>query len=394
MASEAAATTDDRGRFRIFGLPPGDYVIAALPLLSIAPGSQEQATFFPGTNRFDGAQRVHLEMGDERLDADIRRSPAPTNTLRVQVRTEDDTSLAGWRVQISVGVDDELSGLYASPSLTGADVMVTEVPLGPHRISASATPPTASSASTLSGYAIIDVTGSGQKQEAVVVVKRIARVSGSVNVRSSLTPPRTNVGGSRVWLTAIGARADRARYDAAPNVTSQFTLPAVPPGRYQINAVATVAGGALQPWTLRTVTRDGQSVDGRTIDVGNDDVTTLDLTLLDDLAVFSGSLQASDGRPAPPHFIVIIAAHADASGAIAAYYARPALDGSFRIGAILEGSYAVVVVEDVRPDDLNNPEVLVQLWQSSAMTLTFAPGEEKRQNLQTRDPHASGGRRE
>ena len=61
-------------------------------------------------------------------------------------------------------------------------------------------------------------------------------------------------------------------------------------------------------------------------------------------------------------------------------YVARVVDPAFTVSL----SYAVVVVEDVRPDDLNNLEVLKQLRQSSAMTLAFAPGEEKRQNLQTR----------
>jgi hypothetical protein len=43
--------------------------------------------------------------------------------------------------------------------------------------------------------------------------------------------------------------------------------------------------------------------------------------------------------------------------------------------------YAVAIVDDVHPDHLNDPEVLERLRAASTMKLTFAPGEDKRQDL-------------
>ena len=388
IATEASASTDDRGRYRIFGLPPDEYVISALPSQAQSATSQMPPTFFPGTTRYEAAQPMRLEPGDERLNTDIRFSLASTGAVHVQVRAADGSSLDGLRVQVSLALDYELAGVFMPRTVTGADVVVPDVLPGRYRVSASAVSPTTPVASsngvTLSGNVVINVAGGAQRDEVSVAVKHLARVSGSVSLHSTRTPPRTNLGSVRVSLTTLEATADKRRYDSAPNSTMQFGLAAIPPGRYQIDAIGIVAGGALQPWTLRAVLRDEKPLDGRVIDLGSDDVGGLDLSLVDDLAVFSGSLLNSEARPAPPHFIVLVAKDADATGAIAAYYTRPAIDGSFRIGNVLDGTYAVAIAEDMRPDDLNDPAQLAALRASSVLTLTLAPGEERRQNLQVR----------
>lgn len=83
--SIGGASTDDRGQFRLFGLQPGDYVIAAQAQNGsfIPPGALTQTnedrvgfltTFFPGTPDEGAAQRVHVDPGAELSGIDIRMS--------------------------------------------------------------------------------------------------------------------------------------------------------------------------------------------------------------------------------------------------------------------------------------------------------------------------------
>jgi len=64
----AADLTDDRGAFRVYGLPPGDYYVAAS--LRIAPidsvvETTYSPTYFPGTGDLAEAQRIRLGLGSE-----------------------------------------------------------------------------------------------------------------------------------------------------------------------------------------------------------------------------------------------------------------------------------------------------------------------------------------
>src|SRR5262245_5675008 len=64
----AADQTDDTGAYRIFGLPPGDYYVAA-SLRMAPPASVGQTTYsptyYPGTGELAEAQRIRVELGGE-----------------------------------------------------------------------------------------------------------------------------------------------------------------------------------------------------------------------------------------------------------------------------------------------------------------------------------------
>ena len=64
----AADFTDDTGAYRIFGLPPGDYYVAA-SLRTAPPDSVVQTTYsptyYPGTGELSEAQRIRVELGTE-----------------------------------------------------------------------------------------------------------------------------------------------------------------------------------------------------------------------------------------------------------------------------------------------------------------------------------------
>jgi hypothetical protein len=64
----AADLTDDTGAFRVYGLPPGDYYVAAsrrvAPIDSIVETTYAP-TYFPGTGDFAEAQRIKLGLGAE-----------------------------------------------------------------------------------------------------------------------------------------------------------------------------------------------------------------------------------------------------------------------------------------------------------------------------------------
>ena len=72
--------TDDRGRYRLFALPPGTYVVrvnvGAIPL----PGGQKvslfEPTFFPNARELSGARTVMVGSGEEVPDVDIVLVPA------------------------------------------------------------------------------------------------------------------------------------------------------------------------------------------------------------------------------------------------------------------------------------------------------------------------------
>ena len=147
-------TTDDRGVYRLFGLLPGEYVVAAVPrvtgsgeigsrsaaemdatLLALqrrsgrggsaplpggppvsqlpSPSSFSYApTYFPGSTVFAGATRIRLGPGDERAGVDFIVSPVPSGIIEGSITGAGDTPGS---VQLAIQIDGpRMPGLSTS----------------------------------------------------------------------------------------------------------------------------------------------------------------------------------------------------------------------------------------------------------------------------------------
>jgi len=76
LMSVASRRTDDRGEYRLYGLPPGDYYVAATPkplspIAVLAGGGHSAKTFFPSAVDVTRATRITIHGGEEIADIDI-----------------------------------------------------------------------------------------------------------------------------------------------------------------------------------------------------------------------------------------------------------------------------------------------------------------------------------
>ncbi|MBX3279516.1 MAG: carboxypeptidase regulatory-like domain-containing protein [Acidobacteria bacterium] len=80
--------TDDRGIYRLYGLPSGTYLIVANPStgLSFQPGAYDQhiPTYFPSSNR-DGASEISVQAGGEVTGIDINYRDVRGHSISVAV---------------------------------------------------------------------------------------------------------------------------------------------------------------------------------------------------------------------------------------------------------------------------------------------------------------------
>src|SRR5262249_7884392 len=69
----AGQATDDRGEYRVFWVPPGEYFIAASPRTPArnAKGPQHVKTFYPSASNAGSATRLRVKPGDEATGIDI-----------------------------------------------------------------------------------------------------------------------------------------------------------------------------------------------------------------------------------------------------------------------------------------------------------------------------------
>jgi len=91
--------TDDRGRYRIAGIPPGEYVVSAAET-NTSPNTQHRGddffggmfgsdallvTYYGGSNRIDDATRLEVTGGSEASDIDISLEDATPHVVRGSV---------------------------------------------------------------------------------------------------------------------------------------------------------------------------------------------------------------------------------------------------------------------------------------------------------------------
>jgi hypothetical protein len=109
-------TTDDRGVFRISGLPPGSYWVRATVMTpSAEPGTgmfqrMSSVTFYaPGKVRRSDAQVVTLKSGDERDDLQFILDLSSLHTVSGHVGSTDEASIAAGVVRLTDQQDSSLS---------------------------------------------------------------------------------------------------------------------------------------------------------------------------------------------------------------------------------------------------------------------------------------------
>jgi hypothetical protein len=141
--------TNDIGEFRITGLAPGDYIVAAVPQLGspfggpgVAPSSTGSAiisTYYPGTIDQAAAHTVTVRAGETTSNVTFSIQSVPAFRVSGRVVDENGAPAAGAMVMLMA---DPRSGAFMGPmghARTGDDgrFTIADVPSGTYRIHAS-----------------------------------------------------------------------------------------------------------------------------------------------------------------------------------------------------------------------------------------------------------------
>jgi hypothetical protein len=424
------ATTDDRGVYRIGGLSPGQYYVAAGPspdmgardvqVLSAAdvdralqmiasptappgaaltfsrPRQSFALVFFPGSPDLARAQPITIAVGENRTDVDIRLQLVPTARIEGTVTGPDGGPVPGTPVVATAITEANSMDLFSPGSLGTAPVdaqgrfTFPAVPPGRYVITARTSPAaatqggvTAPGATTGGLWALAEVAVSGSDQRVALTLQPGMSVSGRVVFSGATLQSPATLAGLRV--TMAGAPATQGVMlgvtPAMTNADGTFVLHGAPPGTYKLAASPPPNAPG---WVLRSAIVNGADALDLPFAVkpglNIDDVV---LTFIDRPTELSGTLQTSAGDPTADYFIIVFTADQMYWGASSrrTVMARPATNGRYAVRNLPPGEYLVAAVTDAEPGAWFDPAFLRTLM-PAATRITL--GESARTTLDLR----------
>lgn len=407
-----AGQTDDRGQYRIFGLPPGDYYVSASDNgmgVAIARGLQQLAaqpaggrggragfaifagnddpepngyapTYYPGVTSASEAGKVSVAPGQEVSGIDFQAQLVPFATVRGMVSGADDGASVMLAPQGSGG------GSFGGDILRGrteAGGLFTIANVPPGRYLAIAR---SGGRWDEQKIAIQPVTVNGENISnlALVLVPGVS-LSGNITVESSGTAAPTDYSTFRIEV----ADADPLPLPAGPfgggrgngggraEKNGSFEVDNVMPGRHYLR----VAGQGA--WTMKTVSIGGSDVTDQPFEVkSGQDVGNITVVMTDRSTELAGTVR--DGAAAPVPGLTVIAFSADPQywypQSREIQVARTDQNGAYRLRNLPPGAYQVAVVDDVEQGEWYDPNYL-QALQQRAARLTITEGEKRTLDL-------------
>ena len=419
--------TDDRGQYRVFGLPPGDYYVSASAsglaevigrgLQQLATGmaaagagrggrgvvggpgplgfgatgndaapSGYAPTFYPGVVTPSDAGKVAVGPGQEAGGIDFQIQLVAFATVTGVVAGADDVAGVLLVPQNSGGLGG-LAGLGGA-ALNGraqADgtFSITNVPPGRYLAVArsggrSGDPKIGMQAVAVNGQNIDGVT---------LVLQPGVTVSGNFTVESSGTPAPTDYSSFRVDAPDVnplpiggglggrgggpfggGGRADK---------NGTFQIPNLLPGAHYLRVAA------QGPWTLKSIQAGGQDVTDQPIEIKpGQNIDNVTVVLTDRLTELSGTVR--DAKGAGMGGVTVIAFSTDPQlwrpQSRQIQVARTDQAGAYHIRSLPPGDYLVIAVDDVEQGEWFDPAYLEEM-RPAAKKVSLTEGEKKSEDL-------------
>jgi hypothetical protein len=409
--------TDDRGQYRVFGLPPGDYYVSASTaglaemlgrglqqlaaglggrgggrgaLAALAGNEAEVSgyapTYYPGVPSAAEAGRVTIAPGQELGGIDFQIQLVPLAVVKgIVAGVEDGANV------LLVPHDSAALGPLRGQALNGrvqADGTFTIASVPPGRYIAVARSGGGRSGQPKMGTQPIVV--NGQNVEGVTLVLQSGvTMSGNITVESYGTPAPADYSSFRVEAPEVdplpiggGGRGGAfGRPGDRVEANGSFTIGNLLPGPHYIRLAG--QGQGQGQWTLKSVTVAGQDVTDLPLEIKPGvNVDNVTVVLTDRSTELTGTVR--DAKGAPMSALTVIAFSTDQqywrpqSRQIQA--ARTNQSGVYRMRGLPPGDYLVVVTDDVEQGEWFDPAYLEEV-RGGAKRLSLTEGEKKTEDL-------------
>jgi len=370
------AVTDDFGRFRIFGLPAGDYYVSAtLEGAAFAVSASRTGTcktFYPGTANQSEAQRLHVTAGGETSSANF--AVLPTHTVQLSGSVIDSGGRPAGLGFITLIQTDGSTGQFTSGGMIKPDgtFLVTGLNPGDYQLFVQLGFGTEDGESA---FMPLDI-GSEDLTGITITTVGPSMVSGQVifdgPTPSSITPGQFMFGARPPTRTF-----EMGRQNGPITVRNDWTFET----RLTVSPALIVGGDISQKWTLKAVLQGGVDVTDTGIQFKpGEPVDNVQLVVTDRTTTLTGSVTNERGAPAAGCTIVIYPEDAALWVQDWRYLKTEQSDeqGRFSVKGLPPGRYLAIAAADLEDGQSSDREFLEQ---SRDRATPFVLGDGERKTL-------------
>lgn len=428
------ARTDDRGEFRLYGLPPDTYLVAAYPRIGrgdIDPASASEfdtvvaartrpgapttdkptgastlplvsftPTYFPGTAVPASATTVTVGLGEERLGIDFTVAAVHVSSVSGAVIGVDGQPQPASQLSIeAIGPPIPLGVAgTVGPGRPDADGRFTlrNIAPGSYRVMARSGGVRIGDNGNWSidtrantQWAVAEVTVTGQAVDGVTLqLQDGATFSGQLAAVDDETPPdswagvrvtvqpRRPEGPTRTFNLLTTAQS--AEVDAA----GSFTVRGLAPDTYDVTLTFP---GPLRGWNIAGLWREGRDLRDGAMTFADGSISGVRVELSRRQSTLSGRFSTDSGAPVSDYFLVVFPDDRTIwhPGSPRMRVIRPDVDGRYTFVGLPPGTYRLAAVTDLDDDDQTRPAFLESLLES-ALRVTITAGAETRQDIRVR----------
>jgi Carboxypeptidase regulatory-like domain len=389
LVSVSGSSSNDRGEYRIFGLPAGRYLLRASmpgsPMSrpfepgALVPEVQDSyaAIYFPGTPDVDSASPISLAEGGELGDVDFRLHRIRAATVRghlvspsskflssqIQVvLAHNDAGFASFIDRVSAFVDPasgrfEIHGVSPGSYILIASQLFAGRPFGGRiPVEVSQAPP----------------------EDVTLPLTPALEITGSVEIEGA---PRGTLQNLSIRLSPSEGLALGPEPLAKVASNGTFRLAGVTPGPWIVELEPLPEG----LW-LKTESFANNDAIGGEVNVSEGGRGQLRILLATDGAQISGTV-GKDGQPSQATVILVPAAP-ELRGAHLLYRVTHTTEhGLFTLRNVRPGSYKLYAFQEIEPFNWLDPDLLKAV-EASAALVTVGPGETLQRDLIAIPPEA------
>jgi hypothetical protein len=370
LVAQSSSSTDDRWEFRIFGVPPGDYVIVA-SFHGRDWGSRDRVryvpTYYPGTPVATEAQRVTVGPGQEVPGITIALARAATATVRGVVRSSDQGSSGPFTFVIAREIDGPQAHGETEMAVAGRDGSFAIAGLlpGTYIVEARST--------SGSEFASTEVVVEGSDVAGVTLMLSKG-VTARGRIRFDTGNPPEGLRPSQVLVMATLLDPQMASTSEmgmrGPVVHDDWTFEL-----QGLRGRGFIRAGTVSDWQMKRVRREDIDVTDTPLEFATN-VDGLEIELTRRFTTLSGSVSNDRGGVALDATVIAFADDPEKWGPHSRFIesARPDQQGRFTIKGLPPGQYLAIAVGYVEPGEERDPNLL-KAWRQSGTPFTLSEGE-------------------